>query len=109
MEQPPGYSDGSRRVWLLKKSLYGLRQAPRCFNRRLREKVTQLGLTQSKADSCVYYMKSQSTLAILAMCVDDGLVAASDPSMLQFIIGGLENAFELTSGCELEGQDPLAF
>lgn len=30
MEQPPGYAEGGpSKVWLLKKALYGLRQAPR--------------------------------------------------------------------------------
>ncbi|CAI7888308.1 unnamed protein product [Closterium sp. NIES-54] len=34
MRQPPGYDDGSGRVWKLKRTLYGLKQSPRgCRNR----------------------------------------------------------------------------
>jgi Reverse transcriptase (RNA-dependent DNA polymerase) len=32
MRQPPGYTDGSGKVWKLRKSLYGLKQAARAWH-----------------------------------------------------------------------------
>lgn len=34
MQQPIGYEDGTKRVCKLQKGIYGLRQAPRCWNKR---------------------------------------------------------------------------
>jgi len=34
MQQPEGFNDGSGRVCGLKRSLYSLKQAPRCWNKR---------------------------------------------------------------------------
>ena len=45
MKQIPGYEDGSSNVLRLKKTLYGLKQAGRVWNRRLHKALTELNYT----------------------------------------------------------------
>ena len=41
--QPPMFHDGTRRVWKLKKVLYGLKQAAREWHKALVEPLSELG------------------------------------------------------------------
>ena len=55
-QQPPGYEvpGKERMVCKLKKSLYGLKQSPRCWNKSFQDFMLNLDLKQSTADLCVF-------------------------------------------------------
>lgn len=55
MRQPEGYSDSSTKVFKLHCSLYGLKQSPRCWNKKFSCFLQKHGLTLSEADSCLFY------------------------------------------------------
>lgn len=55
MEQPEGYKKGNK-VCLLKKSIYGLKQSPRQWNRRFDEFMRAQGFERSLDDLCVYFV-----------------------------------------------------
>lgn len=72
MLQPEGYIDKTDRVCLLKKSIYGLKQAGRQWNLKLNCVLKEFGLKRSDFDPCVYV---NATLTILiAVYVDDFLI-----------------------------------
>ena len=73
MEQPEGYVVPGKEnlVCHLKKSLYGLKQSPQCWNRSFKEFMISQGFIQSAADSCVFIGKVNDQLAIVAVHVDD--------------------------------------
>ncbi|GJR79301.1 ribonuclease H-like domain-containing protein [Tanacetum coccineum] len=75
MHQPPGFVDNRNphHVCLLQRSLYGLKQAPRAWFRRLGSQVSYL---------LIY--------------VDDIIITASCPALLQQIIGSQNNEFDMT-------------
>ncbi|KAL6330209.1 hypothetical protein AAG906_040131 [Vitis piasezkii] len=51
MKMPPGFaSSSSRKVCKLRKSLYGLRQVPRCWFAKLAESLKKFGFQQSSSD-----------------------------------------------------------
>lgn len=50
MSQPVGYDDGSGRVCKLNKSLYGLKQASRCWNKRFTEFISKFDFKTSESD-----------------------------------------------------------
>ncbi|KAJ9507131.1 hypothetical protein QJQ45_004864 [Haematococcus lacustris] len=77
MKQPAGYEDGSARVCRLKRALYGLRQAPRAWHARLKAELEQLGFAASAADSCLFTMVRGDSKVLLAVYVDDCLLAVS--------------------------------
>ena len=60
MQQPEGYVEPGKEelVCRLKKSLYGLKQSPRCWNNDFKEFMLSLGFVQSVADPCVFIVYS---------------------------------------------------
>ena len=57
VEQPLGFEthDRESHVCILKKALYGLKEAPRIWYGRIDSLLSSLGFTKSKADSNLYY------------------------------------------------------
>ena len=85
MEQPLGYEKGdpSSVVCKLRKSLYGLKQAPRQWYAKIDEFfVNKLQMEGNPADECVYMRRSGGQLLIVALYVDDLLIACSDENVL---------------------------
>ena len=77
MQQPEGYVKPGEKylVCKLEKSLYGLKQSSRCWNKAFRESVEKIGFTQATADPCVFIRK-KDTLTIIAIHVDDLMILA---------------------------------
>jgi hypothetical protein len=61
-------------VYGLKKSLYGLEQAPRAWYDRIDNFLMSLGFTKSKTDSNLYYKVVDGGPMIFSLYVDDRLV-----------------------------------
>ena len=91
MNQPEGFKEGNM-VCKLKKSLYGLKQAPRCWNITLDQHLKEMGLIQSKADPCIYTSK-EGELTILAVYVDDIIIATETTERLNFLKTCLADKF----------------
>ena len=73
MSQPEGFvvEGKEEQVCHLHRSLYGLKQSPRCWNRELNCHLIDSGFKQSKADPCVYYRWKNGNLNIVSIYVDD--------------------------------------
>jgi hypothetical protein len=80
IEQPQGFEveDRKSHVCLLKKSLYGLRQAPRAWYGHIDSFLTSLGFTKSKADSNLYFKIMENEPVILLLYVDDLFLIAEE-------------------------------
>lgn len=104
MEQPSGFSDGTNKVCKLQRSLYGLKQASRCWNRKFKEFIQLFGFVACGADSCVFVSRKDGKLTILAIHVDDGLIVSDDNQCIERALTHLQAHFEITSmkvGCFL--------
>lgn len=77
------------------KSLYGLKQSPRCWNARFKEFLESYGLKESKADPCLFYKDDKNQKLFLALYVDDGLVATSHQLKTSFL-EELQREFKVT-------------
>lgn len=98
MEEPECFktkTDGSV-VCRLQKSLYGLKQSARQWNKRFRDALQSLGLQASQSDPCLYSNKAKNLL--FALYVDDGIIAAKDKKTLDKCIKSLEHQFRVTVG-----------
>ena len=97
MKQPPGYVQLGKEnlVCKLIKSIYGLKQSPRCRNQKLCDHLKSLGFKESGADSCVFVKNETSTLKIIAVYVDDLILIAKSLSEIQQMKDSLSKTFKM--------------
>ena len=65
---------------LLKKSLYGLKQAGRLWSKLLDSKLQQSGFQQSTTDMCLYFKYEGNKCTVVCVYVDDLLVTGTESS-----------------------------
>lgn len=75
--QPPGHDDGTGRVWKLSKSIYGLKQAAREWRLSLHKTLKKAGFKACPTDPSVYVLRSGAEFVLLAVHVDDMLLAST--------------------------------
>ncbi|UYV81871.1 hypothetical protein LAZ67_20002749 [Cordylochernes scorpioides] len=97
MEQPQGYEnpDFPNHVCSLQKSIYGLKQSPRMWNKKFHEFLIKFDLKPSISDSCVYTMKCKQAYILLAIYVDDCLICSVNKQHLDDIVQYLNSNFEI--------------
>ncbi|GJS75609.1 retrotransposon protein, putative, ty1-copia subclass [Tanacetum coccineum] len=85
MEQPKGFVNPKypKRVCKLKRSIYGLKQASRQWNKRFDDEIKKFGFTQNPDEPCVYLKASGSNVTFLILYVDDILIMGNNIPMLQ--------------------------
>ena len=73
MSQPEGFEVEGKEdmVCHLHRSLYGLKQSPRCWNKELSCHLLKSGFQQSKADPCVLFQWKNGKLNVISIYVDD--------------------------------------
>lgn len=96
MKQPDGFSDGTSKVCRLQRCLYGLKQAPRYWNSCFEEILLKKGFTQNVADSCLFMRKIGDKKIIIALYVDDGLVATTDKALANQFLKELGDTLKIT-------------
>lgn len=83
------------KVCLLKKALYGLRQAGRSWYTKLDTILKDLGATPTKSDPCVYQHGNGQSVTFMAVYVDDILIMSRDPKMIKKFHGQLSKKFKV--------------
>ncbi|KAK3009022.1 hypothetical protein RJ639_013852 [Escallonia herrerae] len=79
MRQPEGFmiQDKKYHVYLLNKSLYGLKQSPRQWYKRFDIFMAEKCYIKNAYDSCVYHQRlADSSHTYLLLYIDDMLIAA---------------------------------
>ena len=96
MQQPTGYimPNNEHLVCKLKKSLYGLKQSPRCWNKAFCEYIETVGFCQSAADPCVF-VRIVDTLAIVAVYVDDLILISATSEGMENVKKSLADRFKM--------------
>lgn len=77
MRQPPEYGDGSGRVCLLAKTLYGLKQSGREWHEELDRAFAEEDFESLDADRCVYVKQDGEKVWIVPVHVDDMLATST--------------------------------
>nr|GEV91400.1 hypothetical protein [Tanacetum cinerariifolium] len=97
MEQPEGFVNPKypNHVCKLKRSIYGLKQASRQWNKRFDDEIKKFGFTQNPDEPCVYIKASGSYIAILILYVDDILLMGNNIPMLQDVKSYLGRSFAM--------------
>lgn len=95
MKMPEGIPNPNNRVCLLKKSLYGLKQASRQWHARLVQELKKLGYIQSKNDYSLFLKKTNNDITIIAVYVDDIIVTGSDNFEINILKKHLHETFTI--------------
>lgn len=98
MIQPRGFEKGEDMVCRLTKSIYGLKQASREWNKCFISFLKLFDLKPISKDNCVLIRKNQHGVAVLiiAIYVDDGLVCSNDKSLLKEVVDHLQSKFDIS-------------
>lgn len=97
MEQPEIFVDQNNpnKVCKLKKALYGLKQAGREWNEKLDSVIRSIGFKRCHSDSCVYVMNDKNHINIVAVYVDDIILACSNEQTLREIKHRVGSEFDV--------------
>src|SRR4051812_24450530 len=97
MIQPEGFvaPEDAGKVYKLKRSIYGLKQASRSWNLRFDEVIKSFGFIQNGEEACVYKKVSGSAISFLILYVDDILSIGNDKEFLNTIKESLKNSFSM--------------
>ena len=95
MMQPEGFVDPKRanKVCKLQRSIYGLVQASRSWNKRFDSVIKVYGFIQTFGEAFIYNKVSGSSIAFLILYVDDILLIGNDIEILDSIKGFLNKSF----------------
>ena len=94
----PKKSSNRKHLFKLKKSLYGIKQAPRDWYKTLNAfLINTLKLKRSDFDHCLYYSFSDSNIQLLLVYVDDLLIACSSVDLLKHVSRSIAKEFKVSS------------
>ncbi|GKF97502.1 retrotransposon protein, putative, ty1-copia subclass, partial [Tanacetum coccineum] len=84
MEQPEGFVNPKypNQVCKVKRSIYGLKQASRQWNKQINDKIKKFGFTQNRDEPYVYLKASRSNVTFPILYVDDILIMGNNIPML---------------------------
>ena len=91
-------------IYKLLKSLYGLKQASRCWNNMINTYLIEQGFTRLEADSCIYIKEVLSQdkgntkgnqYQLVALYVDDLIIAASSKNLITKLEAIFEAKFKM--------------
>ena len=90
---PEGLQDN--RLVRLKRALYGLREAPLLWYRRLRDYLVEIGFSISTVDPCLFTLNKNGEEILICVYVDDLFIASSSDSLTDYVKGKLCTEFPM--------------
>ncbi|CAI7866849.1 unnamed protein product [Closterium sp. NIES-53] len=96
VEYPHTYPTNPPSVCKLKKSLYGIKEAPRLWQQHLNRLLTEVGCRQLPHDPGMYRLDDKGSYALLVAYVDDILYVSSSTLLGDRIEADLKKSLDLT-------------
>lgn len=119
LRTPEGLEIPDKMTLKLLRSLYGLKQSPKCWNNRFHNFITSISFVRSKADYCLYTLKDGDKEVIIVLYVDDVLLSSNDAKSVKLVVHQLSEEFKMKDlgaperfmginiGCHSEGSIEL--
>ena len=97
MMQPKGFVDpeNADKVCKLQRSIYGLVEASRSWNKRFDEVIKAFEFIQVYGEACIYKKVSGSSIAFLILYVDDILLIGNSIELLESVKEYLNKSFSM--------------
>jgi hypothetical protein len=94
---------GTKRIWKLKKTLYGLKRSPKAFYDSLSAHLLLKGYVRSDNDPCLFYRRtSADEIIMFCIHVDDFAIAASHQHLITQLCDHLKERYVITESDTLE-------
>ncbi|CAG7719483.1 unnamed protein product [Allacma fusca] len=94
-----GYPAPEGKVLHLLKSIYGLKQSPRCWHEKFSKFLANsFGLHKSQHDPSIFIGEIQNVFVCLILYVDDGLMMSPKKDVLSSLMDGIQQTFKITKG-----------
>ena len=96
MDQPEGFHQGAYDDFLqLLKGLYGLRQSPRIWHKKLDKVLQEIGFTKVRCDHSIWIYQKDNVKIIIPVFVDDMTLASKSKEAIQHVKAELKARFKL--------------
>jgi hypothetical protein len=96
MRQPEGFvENGNDWFWRLYKSLYGLKQAGRCWHNKLNEVLEQMGFKRLICEHSIWVYSRGTSRIIIPVFIDDMTIAAKTKEEIAQVKDELKAHFKL--------------
>ena len=96
MRLPQGFrAESPNLVCRLKKSLYGLKQSPRCWFAKLGAALQKYGFKQSRSDYALYTLQRGEAFVYVLVYVDDLIISGNDGETIGQFKTYLSNCFHM--------------
>jgi hypothetical protein len=98
VSQPPGFikSGEEKKVYMLHKALYGLRQAPRAWNSKLDAVLYDLGFTKCKTEHGLYTRAKNRVRLVVGVYVDDLVILGECDTEVNHFKGEMKWVFRMS-------------
>jgi len=99
MEQPPSFEAPGKEDWVMKlmKSIYGMKQASRVWNRTFHKAVKGWGFKCLPSEWCIYWQQTPTGTIIFTVHVDDIISIASNPGKNNLFKSLLKGKWDITN------------
>ncbi len=101
MDVPEGVPHQQSEVCRLHKTLYGLKQSSREWNKEFVDGILKLGLIQSKYDPCLFTLKNSEGVLYITVYVDDIVLISNNNHLISWFKSSINKKFEMTDQNEL--------
>jgi hypothetical protein len=96
MEQPEGFHQGAYDEFLqLLKGIYGLKQSPRIWHKKLDQELQSIGFVKVQCDHSIWVFNKNNTKVIIPVFVDDMTIASKSKAAIQHVKDELKKRFKL--------------
>ena len=102
MERPKGLNAKDDEALLLLQSIYGLTQSARQFWKKICDTLMKIGFTKNQIDPCVLMKKTETSILIVGLYVDDMLCVGTNKDIEDMIKALNEHGFKVKVEDELK-------
>ena len=95
VKPPPGFDAKPGFVWNLRSALYSLKQSPMLWNNHINGTLSKLGFKQNKKEFGLYFRRNKGQLCLIALYVDDLLIASSSSTEIRQIKEFLKRQYKM--------------
>ena len=98
VEQPEGFEKKGEeaKVFLLKKALHGLKQAPKAWYNKIDEHLLSLGFKKNLSEATLYIKRQNNDVLIVSLYVDDLLLTGNNALLVEDFKQEMMKGFEMT-------------